>query len=320
MTDPTDRFAALELLKEQLASAREALASQRRLCARKLEEEREAAMYERVRIIMRNDGYTAAQLHAQAAKAVNALRSEVDALQWQLDDERGRADRAARAALTAQSLREALLTSRRDSESELLRERGEAEAALAEERDRHRTHLARVALARLRKRELARGWVKWSGTFWGERRLRRLAQRAMGRLSQGKLAASAAAWRQDWEGDRMMRLAKSAAQRFSAQHMSRAWNSWGEEARAAQRLRRLRRGAGRLTKPRLAASLAEWRRGWDAWRREEEARLTSQRLRGLEEQLARQRSEVEAMLEAAREEARMQRVEHLARVAFARMR
>ena len=147
--------------------------------------------------------------------------------------------------------------------------RGAWEAARAEERSRAEALLSAQA------RGCAPGRRRWSGCGRssrrsaraprrsGERRRRRRRSRRRGRRRRRRAAADRSAGGGEGEAD--CAPAPVAARRMGNQGILRGWTAWvdlHEEQRARRQM--LASAGARLLRPKLAASLALWRQGWEA--------------------------------------------------------
>ena len=70
---------------------------------------------------------------------------------------------------------------------------------LEEARGKRIEHIKEMAVRRLGKQELSRGWTAWQHLYFEQARHKRMLASAAGRLSRPKLAASLTHWRVDWQ-------------------------------------------------------------------------------------------------------------------------
>ena len=72
---------------------------------------------------------------------------------------------------------------------------------MAAEKQKRVEHTQQMAMRRLAKRDLSRGWVAWHDMFAEERRRRNLLKKAGAKLTKPKLVAAYLHWRRDWDAD-----------------------------------------------------------------------------------------------------------------------
>ena len=102
--------------------------------------------------------------------------------------------------------------------SELLSQQQEAARALAEaleaEKEKRIAHLTQMAVKRMLKAGLTKGWQTWLDMYLEHQRQKRMLAAAAGRLMRPALSAALTQWREDWaeerqrileEGQRLMR-------------------------------------------------------------------------------------------------------------------
>ena len=75
----------------------------------------------------------------------------------------------------------------------------EMEEKLAAEKEKRIQHTQQMAVRRIGKRDLTRGWVAWSEEFFEQRRRKNMLKAAAARLTKPKVVACLKAWRESWE-------------------------------------------------------------------------------------------------------------------------
>ena len=86
-------------------------------------------------------------------------------------------------------------------------------AARAEaERERRTEHVQEMAVRRLGKRELGRGWQAWLDEYMERRRKQRLLAAAAGRLARPAQSAALTHWRKEWQAEQTRMLEEGQAQ------------------------------------------------------------------------------------------------------------
>ena len=128
------------------------------------------------------------KLQAEMQAQVQALRDELDA--------------ARQAALDGRGL-----------EAELQRQMAEQ---LAAEKEKRIEHTREMAIRRIAKRDLARGWVGWHDAYVEQARIKRMLLSAGKKLTKPKLVASWQRWHHDWDAERS-RLMRTQAMSVEAQ-------------------------------------------------------------------------------------------------------
>ena len=129
-------------------------------------------------------------------------------------DERKRLQRQFHVEL--QALRDQLEEARqaalegRGLEAEMQRQ---LEEKLALEREKRIEHTKEMAIRRIGKRDLARGWTAWFDLYSQIVYERRLLQQAGNKLTKPKMSAAWTAWQKDWK---RVALEKTKAQSMSA--------------------------------------------------------------------------------------------------------
>jgi len=93
-------------------------------------------------------------------------------------------------------------------ESELKRR---AEEQLAAEREKRVLHLQQIGVRRLFQQGLARGWSAWLDMYQERKRMRRVLQLSVARLSKPKLVSAFVHWHRDWEVTEVTKKAQVAA-------------------------------------------------------------------------------------------------------------
>jgi len=84
------------------------------------------------------------------------------------------------------------------------------EERMAKEREKRVEHTKMMAVRRITKRDLARGWVAWLDLYLDNRRRQNLLQQAGNKLGRPKLSASFVAWQKDWEADEVRKMKKES--------------------------------------------------------------------------------------------------------------
>ena len=75
----------------------------------------------------------------------------------------------------------------------------EMEEKLAAEKEKRIQHTQQMAVRRIGKRDLTRGWVAWSEEYFEQRRRKNMLKAAAARLTKPKVVACLKAWRESWE-------------------------------------------------------------------------------------------------------------------------
>jgi Ca2+-binding EF-hand superfamily protein len=92
----------------------------------------------------------------------------------------------------------------------------EAEKGAAE-KEKRVEHQCQMAIRRLAKRELSRGWDTWQPMFIEHRRRKRLLQAASAKLTKPHLSACYANWKRDWEEERRVMATMPLTERLAAE-------------------------------------------------------------------------------------------------------
>ena len=195
------------------------------------------------------------------------------------------------------------------------REAGERRAA--EEREGRVERAMARAARRLLQQGLGRGFGAWVEVLEHEAKQRRQLAGVVARLARPRVVACMAAWRSDWEearrkaaedasnaaleAERERRVAhvqQLAVRRMAQQGLARGWRAWAEATKEARRREALLRSVGaRLLRPKLAASVAAWRRSWEA--AELSRRISQARAAAAQEKLGAEAAAARAIEEAA---------------------
>ena len=135
----------------------------------------------------------------QAAKLLTLegrLKVEVDRLQQELDEAR-------RAMLDGRGL-----------EAELQRQ---MEERLEREREKRIEHTKEMALRRIGKRDLSRGWIAWSEQYWERVRRKRTLKAAGNKLLRPKMTQAYSQWFRDWEAEERVKKSLSVSAQLNLQ-------------------------------------------------------------------------------------------------------
>ena len=95
-----------------------------------------------------------------------------------------------------------------------------------EEREKRVEHLQEMAVRRLGRMELARGWGGWLETYLVAARQKRQLAAAVGRLQRPKLAACVSQWRRDWEAEEKAKAERDRELLADAQKRREAALEW----------------------------------------------------------------------------------------------
>ena len=95
----------------------------------------------------------------------------------------------------------------RGQEAELKRQ---MEKQMEEEKEKRIEHTKQMALKRIGKRELSKGWTAWLDVYLEHKRNQNLLKNAGAKLTRPKLVACVQWWRRDWEGERSKLIAQKA--------------------------------------------------------------------------------------------------------------
>jgi len=109
--------------------------------------------------------------------------------------------------------RQAMLEGR-GQEAELQRQ---MEERLEREREKRIEHTKQMAILRIGKRELTRGWVAWHGGWYEHRRRKNVLRAAGNKLTKPKLSSAYRRWRTDWQGEQIAQASMSLEERLGAQ-------------------------------------------------------------------------------------------------------
>ena len=102
----------------------------------------------------------------------------------------------------------------RGQEAELQRQ---MEERLEREKEKRIAHTQEMALKRIGKRDLARGWQGWAEPYLEKKRLERALKAAGARMLKPKLMAAFTKWRRDWEDEKHAKAAMSLEERLGEQ-------------------------------------------------------------------------------------------------------
>jgi len=94
------------------------------------------------------------------------------------------------------------------------------EEKLAEEKEKRIEHTKEMAVRRIAKRELSKGWLGWLEPYLEEKRRKQLMKNAASRLAKPRVVASFSKWNQDW----------AAEEQEKATNALKAKARWGEAA------------------------------------------------------------------------------------------
>ena len=122
-----------------------------------------------------------------AAEVAERQRMQID-LQNQLQGVRVELEEARQAALEGRGL-----------EAEMQRQ---LEERMAREKEKRIEHTKQMALKRIGKRDLTRGWVAWHDQYYEAKRMDRMLKGAGARLLRPKLSAAYNIWRRGWESEK----------------------------------------------------------------------------------------------------------------------
>ena len=73
------------------------------------------------------------------------------------------------------------------------------EEKLAQEREKRIEHTVHLAVCRIAKRDVTRGWASWYNPWAEDKRMRMILRGAAAKLLQPKLLRAVQLWRRDWE-------------------------------------------------------------------------------------------------------------------------
>ena len=99
-------------------------------------------------------------------------------------------------------------------EAELQRQ---MEEQLAAEKEKRIEHTKEMAIRRIGKRDLTRGWVAWSDLYLEQRRRNHLLRAAGNKLTKPKLSAAYRMWFMDWQEEAVAKASMTVEQRMSQQ-------------------------------------------------------------------------------------------------------
>ena len=213
---------------------------------------------------------TVAERLAEAEGKQKSLAEALERTQAQLAEARG------------------LLTTTTDEEAERIRLADEKAAA---EKEKRVEHQCQMAIKRLGKRDLSKGWETWEAVYYEHTRRKRLLQAASAKLTKPHLTASYAHWKKDWELEARAMASMSQAERLTAETARRqaaeselhevraelaklrddALNGFGQEAEIQRRMREKEEQEKQKRVESLHQRAArrignqEIMRGWSAW-------------------------------------------------------
>ena len=81
-------------------------------------------------------------------------------------------------------------------------------ATLEKEREQRIEHTKHMAINRIMKRDLSRGWTAWFDGWYEHRRQENLLKHAASRLAKPKLAACHKKWKDDWAAEEQAKFAR----------------------------------------------------------------------------------------------------------------
>jgi len=103
--------------------------------------------------------------------------------------------------------------------------------------------------------------------------------------------------------ERVEHLKAAAMRRLGQQGIAKGWTTWVEKFEARRRNEQMMRAAGaRLLRPKLTASFAHWRHGWEAAMRLAQEKATRAEMEAQKRELAEKRAAIERELWAQRQE------------------
>ena len=82
------------------------------------------------------------------------------------------------------------------------------------EKEKRIAHTQQMAVRRIGKRDLTRGWVAWSDLYLEQRRRKNMLKAAGAKLTRPKLVASYSLWRRDWETETTSKAAMSIGEKL----------------------------------------------------------------------------------------------------------
>ena len=120
------------------------------------------------------------------------------------------------------------------------------EATFAAEHEKRVEHTKEMALRRIGKRDLTRGWVAWFEVFDERRRGVNMLKNAAARLTRPKLVQLMRAWKDSWEAKQasVARLTVEGRMREEIRELKQEL----AEARQAMLLQRVANGPGAMSK------------------------------------------------------------------------
>ena len=161
----------------------------------------------------------AAEAHkAKLQAAIAAQKAEVQSLKEELGAAR-RATALLQPKTNEEVIVHARLAARNAKSEEVLSDElraaqdqlTSAQQELDAEKERRIEHTAEMAVRRLLKRELSRGWTSWVTPYLTQKHLANLMRRAEGRLQKPKLSAGFDHWRIEWKAEERENAALAAA-------------------------------------------------------------------------------------------------------------
>jgi hypothetical protein len=93
----------------------------------------------------------------------------------------------------------------------------EAEAKVAAEREKRIAHTQQMAVSRICKRDLTRGWMAWIESYREGQRVMRALRAAGAKMMRPKLVAAYGCWRRLWEHEVHSKAAMSIEEKLAAE-------------------------------------------------------------------------------------------------------
>jgi hypothetical protein len=202
------RQAAREAAREQRDTERRML-----ITAGGMRDQREKLEHELVRLNDQQDELHQ-ELEAQRKRALEAelvAENAIEEARVKLERQQAEFDERVR-IVEAERAEQARLKRRLETEVEASRR--EATDKLEAERLKRIEHTKEMAIRRIGKRDLTRGWVAWSDQFKSERKRRQLLKKAGARLTKPKLIASYQLWKHGWAEEQTHKASMSTAEKL----------------------------------------------------------------------------------------------------------
>ena len=209
------RQAAREAAREQRDTERKMM-----ITAGGMRDQREKLEAELLRMSSEQEAlYAELEEHKKRAlEAELAAEQAIEEARLKLEEQKSEFEERVRAADLDRA--DALKLKRR-LEGDVEDQKRAMEERLLAEKQKRIAHTQEMAVRRIGKRDLTRGWVAWSDLYLEQRRRKNMLKQAGARLTRPKLVASYAHWRRGWELDEKSKASMSVEERWRAEIAAR---------------------------------------------------------------------------------------------------